>query len=115
MGVTRLDLSSGIGEFLPVVHLLEVQDGLLAEGDVFGEEVVKVVVDARVPDTATISNSSEHNQGEDKVSESSKEALLLGRQRGSRRGRRRRRRREGLLDGGLGLSDIVDSCLVNSL
>lgn len=35
------------------IELLEVQHGLLAIGDILGEEIVEVVVDAGIPHTAT--------------------------------------------------------------
>ena len=77
-----------VGEALSEVHLLEIQHCLLAVRDIFGEEVVEIVVDARIPDTTAESQGSKDGEGEDVVAQSPEEALpRLGRR---RRGWRRR-------------------------
>ena len=101
--------AGNVGESLLVVHLLEVENSLLGEWDVFSEEVVEVVANTRVPDTSSETNNTKNEKGEDKVLQSSEETLLLG------SGRRRRWCSGNLSDNSLGLADIVDSGLVNSL
>jgi hypothetical protein len=103
--------SSSVGESLLVFHLLEVKNSLLAEGDVFGEEVVEVVAHARVPNTSSEADNAKNKKTEDKISQSSEEALLL-----LYRHRRRGRRCPGdVCQSSLGLANIVDGCLADSL
>ncbi|GJC84915.1 hypothetical protein ColLi_07753 [Colletotrichum liriopes] len=87
-GVSSLELVRDVGEPLAEVGLLEVEDGLLAKGNILGEEVVEVVIDTRVPDTAAETNGAEDGEGQDEVSQPAEEALLL---RGGICGRLRRR------------------------
>jgi hypothetical protein len=71
---------------------------------------VEVVANTRVPDTSSEANNTKDEKGEDKVLQSSKEALLL------RCGRGRGGRCSGnLSDNSLGLANIVDSGFVDSL
>ncbi len=89
----------GIGELLLEFQLLEVQNGLLAKGHKFGEDVVEGIVDARVPNTAGKADDAEEDQRRNEAAETSHEALLLGRRR-RRRGRRSRLFTAGDLRGG---------------
>ncbi|TKW54807.1 hypothetical protein CTA1_5890 [Colletotrichum tanaceti] len=86
--VSSLELVRDVGESLAEVGLLKVEDGLLAKGNKLGEEVVEVVIDARVPHAAAEADSSEDGESQDEVPQSAEEALLL---RGSVCGRQRRR------------------------
>lgn len=73
---------------------------------------MEVVAHARVPDTSSETNDTKNKQGEDKVLEPSEEALLLDRRRRRRRGRRCQR---DVCGSGLGLANIVNGGLVDSL
>lgn len=56
-----------IRELLSEVEFLEIENGLLAEGDVLGEEVVELVVDARVPDAASEGEGAEQDERDDEI------------------------------------------------
>ena len=77
--------ADNIGEALLEIELLQVQNSLLAIGDVLGEEVVEGVVDARVVDTTTEGDSAKDGERQEEVAQSAEEALLLAGSRESRR------------------------------
>jgi hypothetical protein len=56
-----------IGELLSEVEFLEIENGLLAEGDVLGEKVVELVVDARVPDSTSEGEGAEQDERDDEI------------------------------------------------
>jgi len=60
--------------------VLEVGDGVFAVGDILGEEVVEVVVDERVVDTAGIAEGREEDEAVEEVAEAA--SWSLGRRRG---------------------------------
>ena len=68
--------SSAAGESSPELALLKVCNGILSIGNVFGEEVVEVVRDERVPDTAGVTEAGEDGEPEKELAEDA--SLLLG-------------------------------------
>ena len=68
-----------IGESLLEVHLLHIQNSLLAIWNVLGEKIVEVVVDARIPDTTAEAEGAEDRERQDIVAQSPEETLLAGR------------------------------------
>ncbi|KAI6769659.1 hypothetical protein HG530_004288 [Fusarium avenaceum] len=112
VGSLGLGSSSGVGESLLVFNLLEVKNSLLAEGDVFGEEIMEVVAHTRVPNTPSEADNAKNKKTEDEIPQPSEEALLLLLYRHRRRGRRCP---GNVCQSSLGLANIVDGCLADSL